>query len=381
MTMASNFGRGARAAPAGTAAAPRRARGKGARARADGASRRASRTILPWYLIVVGVAVAASTSAAQKRAVALLTADGSDGTDPLPDAAPDWLKKSGGARSLWTITNRVVTRVADDNLMLIAAGIAFYGMFAVFPALGALVSIYGLFGDTHVVQSQVQQLTVLLPRETAMLLNDSLNALLAKPSHSLNAGLLVSLGIAVWGARAGTSSMMSGLNVAVERPERRNFIKFNLIALGLTFGAILFAIIALTAVAVIPIVIAFLPLDDRMQTLLAYSRWPIFGAFVLLALDIVYRFGPSQSRPRWRLLSVGTIFAVTFWIVASWAFSLYVTRFGSYDTTYGSLGAVIVLLLWFWISALIVLIGATIDAVRADIKTRVKPRVPARLAA
>ena len=369
MTMASNFGREGRAAPAGPAVTPLRPQGKGAR------------TILPWYIIVVGVAVAASTSAAQKRAVALLTADTSDGTDPLPEAAPDWLKKSGSARSLWTISNRVVTRIADDNLMLIAAGIAFYGMFAVFPALGALVSIYGLFGDTHVVQSQVQQLTVLLPRETAMLLNDSLNALLAKPSHSLNAGLLVSLGIAVWGARAGTSSMMSGLNVAMERPERRNFIKFNLVALGLTFGAILFAIIALTAVAVIPIVIAFLPLDTTVQSWLAFSRWPVFGAFVLLALDIVYRFGPSQSRPRWRLLSVGTIFAVTFWIVASWAFSLYVTRFGSYDTTYGSLGAVIVLLLWFWISALIVLIGATIDAVRADIGTRVKRRVPARLAA
>ena len=360
MTMASNFGREGRAAPAGLAAA-RRSRSKGGRPRA-------ARAILPWYLIVVGVAVVASTSAAQKRAVALLTADRTDGTDPLPDAAPDWLKKSGGARSLWTITNRVITRVADDNLMLIAAGIAFYGMFAVFPALGALVSIYGLFGDTHVVQSQVQQLTVLLPRETATLLNDSLNALLAKPSHSLNAGLLVSLGIAVWGARAGTSSMMSGLNVAVERPERRNFIKFNLVALSLTFGAILFAMVALTAVAVIPIVIAFLPLDERMQTWLAYSRWPIFGVFVLLALDVVYRYGPSQSRPRWRLLSVGTVFAVAFWIVASWAFSLYVTRFGSYDTTYGSLGAVIVLLLWFWISALFVLMGATVDAVRADMR-------------
>ncbi len=378
MTMASNFGREGRAAPAEPAA--RRSGGRGTRP-PDAAPRRGARTILPWYLIVVGVAVVASTSAAQKRAVALLTADRTDGTDPLPEAAPDWLKKSGGARSLWTITNRVITRMADDNLMLIAAGIAFYGMFAVFPALGALVSIYGLFGDTHVVQAQVQQLTVLLPRETATLLNDSLNALLAKPSHSLNAGLLVSLGIAVWGARAGTSSMMSGLNVAVERPERRNFIKFNLVALSLTFGAILFAMVALTAVAVIPIVIAFLPLDARMQTWLAYSRWPIFGVFVLLALDIVYRFGPSQSRPRWRLLSVGTVFAVAFWIVASWAFSLYVTRFGSYDTTYGSLGAVIVLLLWFWISALIVLIGATIDAVRADIKTRVKRRVPARLAA
>ena len=217
---------------------------------------------------------------------------------------------------------------------------------------------------------QVQQITVLLPRETAALLNNALNALLSKPNASLNSGLLVSLGLAVWGARAGTSSLMSGLNMAVERPEQRSFIQFNLIALGLTFGAILFAMIALTAVAIVPIVLGVLPLDDTLRNWLAYARWPMLGAFILVALDVVYRFGPSHARPQWHFISVGTIFAVTFWILASLAFSLYVTRFGSYDTTYGPLGAVIVLLLWFWISALIVLLGATIDAVRAEIKRR-----------
>ena len=332
---------------------------------------RRSKALLPWYMIVLGVAVVASTNAAQKRAVTLLTADPvADGNDPLPQSAPDWLKTSRGARSLWTISNRVITRMGNDNLMLIAAGIAFYGMFAIFPALGALVSIFGLFGDTHVVQTQVQQLTLLLPSETAKLLNDSLNALLAKPNNSLNSGLLISVAIAIWGARAGTSSMMSGLNVAVERPERRSFVTFNLVALGLTLGAIIFAIIALTAVAIIPIVIAFLPLDPTLQAWLAYSRWPLLGLFIFLALDVVYRFGPSRSHPRWHFISVGTVLAGVFWILASGAFSLYVTRFGSYDSTYGSLGAVIVLLLWFWISALIVLLGATIDSVRSDLKAR-----------
>ncbi len=325
-------------------------------------------SVLPWYLIAIGVAVVASTSAAQKRAVAMMSADAFDATDPLPEAAPHWLKESRRARSLWTVVNRVSTRVSQDNLMLIAAGIAFYGMFAVFPALGALVSIYGLFGDTHVVQSQVQQLTVLLPRETATLINESLNALLAKPNASLNSGLLFSLALAIYGARAGTSSLMSGLNVALERRERRGFIHFNLLALGLTLGAILFAVVALTAVAIMPIVIALLPVDSTLQAWLAYSRWPVLGAFILLALDVAYRFGPSQSNPHWHFISVGTVFAGGFWIIASAAFSLYVTRFGKYDSTYGSLGAVIVLLLWFWISALIVLIGATIDSVRGELK-------------
>lgn len=347
---------------------------KSARATSSpGTSRRehsAPATILPWYLIAIGVAVVASTSAAQKRAVALLTHHEIDPTDPLPKVAPHWMKGSRKARSLWTVANRVTTRMGQDNLMLVAAGIAFYGMFAIFPALGALVSIYGLFGDTHMVQAQVQQLTNLLPPETAKLLNDSLNALLSKPNARLNSGLLISLGLAVWGARAGTSSLMSGLNMAMERPEQRSFINFNLVAIGLTFGAIIFAIIALTAVAVVPIVIDFLPLDATLRTWLAYSRWPMLGAFILLALDIVYRFGPSQTRPHWHFISVGTMFAVAFWILASWAFSLYVTKFGSYDTTYGSLGAVIVLLLWFWLSALIVLLGATIDAVRGEIRKR-----------
>ena len=218
------------------------------------------------------------------------------------------------------------------------------------------------------VQAQVQQLTVLLPNETAKLLNDSLNALLSKPNASLSSGLYISLGVAIWAARAGTSSLMTGLNVALEQPERRGILLQNAVAIGMTFGAIIFAIVALTAVAIVPIVVDVLPLNQQVKTLLAYLRWPILGAFIVVALDAAYRFGPSLEHPRWRFLSLGTLFAAGLWILGSWAFSLYVTRFGSYDKTYGSLGAVIVLLLWFWISALIVLIGATVDSVRTDMK-------------
>ena len=332
-------------------------------------TRAASTTLLPWYMIVLGVAVAASTNAAQQRAVAVLSDTGYN-TDPLPEVAPDWIKESRRARKAWTLVNRVSTRIGNDNLTLVAAGIAFYAMFSIFPALGALVSIYGLFGDTHVVQTQVQQLTVLLPPETAKLLNDALNALLTKPNASLSSGLYISLGVAIWAARAGTSSLMAGLNVALEQPERRGILRQNAVAIGMTFGAILFAIVALTAVAVVPIFVDVLPIDQQIKTWLAYSRWPILGVFIMLALDAAYRFGPSLEHPRWRFFSPGTLFAAGLWIVGSWAFSLYVTRFGSYDKTYGSLGAVIVLLLWFWISALVVLIGATIDSVRTDMKRR-----------
>ncbi len=326
------------------------------------------KSLLPWYLIVLGVAVTAATKAAQKHAVTILTEGDVDLTDPLPTVAPDWLKQNRKARSLWTIASRVTRRMSEDNLSLVAAGIAFYAMFAIFPALGALVSIYGLFGDAHIVQTQVQQLTALLPRETGKLINDALAALLLKPNASLNSGLLLSLAIAIYGARAGTSSLMAGLNIALEKRETRSIFLTEGIAIGLAFGAILFAIIALTTVAVIPLVLAYLPIDDMLATWLSYSRWPILAFFVLLALDVIYRFGPSLGAPRWRFISVGTVFAAILWIAGSWIFSVYVTRFGRYDTTYGSLGAVVVLLLWFWLSALIVLLGATVDAVRGEIR-------------
>ncbi len=327
----------------------------------------ARKSLAPWYLIVLGVAVAASTSAAQRHAVAVLGDRPVDKTDPLPEAAPAWLRRSRTARTLWTIVTRVLRRMSRDNLSLVSAGVAFYAMFAVFPALGALVSIYGLFGDAHIVQAQVQQLTALLPHETAKLINDALTALLLKPNAKLNIGLLFSLGVAVWGARAGTSSLIAGLNVACEKPETRSVFVTEGIAIGLAFGAILFAIVALTTVAVIPLVLSYLPIDATLAAWLAYARWPILAAFILLALDVIYRYGPSFRVPQWHLISTGTCFAAALWVAGTWAFSSYVTRFGSYDATYGSLGAVVVLLLWFWLSALIVLLGATVDAVRRDL--------------
>ncbi len=327
----------------------------------------ARKSLAPWYLIVLGIAVVASTSAAQRHAVAVMGDPPVDRTDPLPDAAPAWLRRSRAARTGWTIITRVLRRMSRDNLSLVSAGVAFYAMFAVFPALGALVSIYGLFGDAHIVQAQVQQLTALLPHETAKLINDALAALLSKPSSKLNFGLLFSLGIAVWGARAGTSSLIAGLNVACEKPETRSVFVTEGIAIGLAFGAIIFAIVALTTVAVIPLVLGYLPINETLATWLAYARWPILAAFILLALDVIYRFGPSSRTPQWRFISTGTCFAASLWVAGTWAFSAYVTRFGSYDATYGSLGAVVVLLLWFWLSALIVLLGATVDAVRREL--------------
>ncbi|MGD0634286.1 MAG: YihY/virulence factor BrkB family protein [Beijerinckiaceae bacterium] len=284
-------------------------------------------------------------------------------------AAMKWLKQNR-LHDLWAISAGVAHRMSRNNLSLVAAGVAFYANLAIFPALGALVSIYGLFGDTHMVQTQVQQLTALLPAETAKLINDALASLVAKPSRSLNFGLLLSFGVAIWGARGGTSSLISGLNIAYEIPETRSVWRTEATAIGLAFGAIVFAIVALTTLAVIPLALSFLPISGRLAAWLAYSRWPVLAAFILLALDVIYRFGPSLAAPRWHFISVGTLFAASLWVAGSWAFSTYVTRFGTYDATYGPLGAVVVLLLWFWLSALTILLGASVDAARGKLRQK-----------
>ena len=265
-------------------------------------------------------------------------------------------------RGIWDFTEAFSLRFGRENLSLVAAGIAFYGMFSIFPGLAAIVAVYGLFGDVHVVETQMAEYSGLMPPEAAKLVTDALVALLQKPASGLSTALAVAIGLALWSARAGTSALMTGLNIAYERPEERSFLVQQCVAIGLTAGGIVFAILSLTAIAGVPIAIGLLPLSSGMQALLAYTRWPLLGLCILLALAAVYRFAPSRPDPCWRMFSVGSLTAAFLWIAGSAAFSFYVGRFGSYDATYGSLGAVIVLLLWFWVSALVVLCGATLDA-------------------
>jgi membrane protein len=170
------------------------------------------------------------------------------------------------------------------------------------------------------------------------------------------------LAVALWSAKAAVSSLMTGLNIANEQTEKRGFIVQQIIALALTLGAVLFAMIALAALAVLPAVIAFLPLPPVMETALGLGRWPLLAILVAFALAVVYRFGAYKEHPKWRWITWGAAIATAIWIVGSAVFSFYVSHFGSYDATYGSLAAPVVLLLWFWISALIVLVGAEIDA-------------------
>jgi membrane protein len=264
--------------------------------------------------------------------------------------------------TLFQIAKNVVFRIGRDNLMLVAAGVAFYAMTAIFPAIATFVSIYGLFANPAAVQEQIAGFSNLLPATSLKLLTDALQNFASKSNSTLNVALLVSFGLALWSAKAGVSSLMTGLNIANETTEKRSFVVQQAIALALTLGAILFAMVAIGSIALLPAVIDFLPLSDGTKTALGLGRWPLLTLLVCFGLAVMYRFGPYRERAKWKWITWGAAIATVLWLAGSGAFSFYVSRFGSYDATYGSLAAPVILLLWFWLSALVALLGAEIDA-------------------
>lgn len=266
-------------------------------------------------------------------------------------------------RSLTAVAGRVWERLGNDNLTLIAAGVAFYALLAIFPAFAAFVSVYGLVADLGAVQRQIAELATFMPAEAAKLLTDALEGLIGKGASKLNLGLIVGLGLTLWSARAGMGALMTGLNVAYECDEKRSFLMQQAVALGLTAGAIVFAGVTLLAVAAVPVAIGLLPLAEEVKTVLSVARWPLLAVVVMIGFAALYAFAPSRRELHWRWLSWGAGVATILWIAGSALFSAYVSQFGSYDATYGALGAVVVLLLWFWLTALVTLLGAEINAV------------------
>jgi membrane protein len=265
-------------------------------------------------------------------------------------------------RGWWDIVMRVKDNNSRHNVSLVAAGMAFYTFLAIPSAITALVSLYGLIFDPRNVERQVETMQGVLPGEAVNVLSGQLQAITSRPASTLGIGLVVSIVLAIWSARSATSSMITALNITYEEPERRNFIWLQAISFGLTLGAVLFAVLALALIAVLPAGIHLLPLGTFGKTVTALIPWPVLLVLVMVMLAAVYRYAPSREEPRWRWVSWGAVLATALWLVGSALFSIYVGKFASYDKTYGSLGAVVVLLLWLYLSAFIVLLGAELNA-------------------
>ena len=262
----------------------------------------------------------------------------------------------------WALMKRAYQESRQDRVPLLAAGVAFYAFLALFPTLIALVMLYGLVFDPAQVTDQIQSLSGSLPEGVRSLLTDQLNSLAATPRSTLGLGLAISVAAALCSASSGIGHLVMAVNMAYDVPEQRGFVSRKLLALGPTFGALVFFAIMLTLVAVVPAVLDNVLPAGPVQILAQAVRWLLVVVCAAVALAVVYRLAPDRDGPRIAWVSIGAGVAILLWVVASVGFSIYVDNFGKYAKTYGALAGVAILMLWLWISSYAVLLGAEINA-------------------
>jgi membrane protein len=267
--------------------------------------------------------------------------------------------------------------MSKDSLSVLAAGIAFQTFFSLFPTLTAVVSLYGLVADRGMVERQIEAVQGVLPPEAVKLIAVWLHALVQGPTTRFGIGLMVSVVLALWSMWSATGMLMTAVNICYGAEQRRGFLSFNLNALALGAGLALFGILALALIALLPAALALLPVSGAWLHVLGLVRWPVLAGVIIAVLGIVYRYAPDQADTRWQWISWGSVAATALWIVGSIAFTAYVSEVGSYDRTYGSLGAVMILLLWFYLTAYVILAGAELNAEIERRTTRTK-RDPSR---
>ncbi|MEQ8346704.1 MAG: YihY/virulence factor BrkB family protein [Sneathiellaceae bacterium] len=280
-------------------------------------------------------------------------------------ASPSQRAAHPGAITLqgwWRIARRIFATNQRENLVVLAAGIGFFAMLSVFPALTAFISFYGLLADPGEVQQHAVILQPFLPTQGWTLLEQHMARVVEARDTSLGVGGLLSLVIALWSAGAGLRATMSALNASYREQEKRGLFRFYGTALLFTLGVMAVGLLSLGVIVGVPVVLDLLQLGRIGQLLVTVLPWLLLLAVVLLGVGMLYRFGPSRRAAKVRWISPGAIAATLLWLLFSLGFSLYVAFFGSYNQTYGTLGAVAALLTWFWLSAYALLLGATLNA-------------------
>ncbi len=252
--------------------------------------------------------------------------------------------------------------MVSDRVSLSAAGCAFYATLALFPAISMLVFIYGLVFDPHTVEPQLRNLRTLVPPPAYALIEERVHALVTRTGASLRLGLVISAAVTYWSASTGTKSLLSALNLAYGEVEQRGFLAFQFAGLGMTLAAIVAAVLELGVLLGLPTAIGFLGLSAYQGGLVRAGGLGGVSLFVLAALTLLYRFGPSRAPGARHVVVPGALAATVSWLIASVLFSIYVTRVGRLDVTYGPLAAVVGVMLWFYVSAYVVLLGAELNA-------------------
>jgi membrane protein len=273
-------------------------------------------------------------------------------------ALPIEIPWTGWKDILW----RTAYQVSEDRLLAIAAGVVFYGLLALFPAVTALVSCYGLFAKPDTINDHLSFLEGVMPAEAFSIVQDQIARVVAKGQAGLSFGFAVGLGIALWSANAGMKAVMDALNIVNEEHENRGFVKLNLVSLAFTIAGLFAVLAAVAAVVVTPLLLSEVGMAGLTETIVRFLRWPVLTLGMLLGLSVLYRYGPSRRAAKWEWISFGAVFATLTWFAASAALSFYFANFANYNATYGSLGAAIGTMTWMWMSAIVILFGAELNS-------------------
>jgi membrane protein len=257
---------------------------------------------------------------------------------------------------------RVKNHIGEDNLSVVAAGVSFYTFLSIFPALAALVSIYALVTDPAKLQEHISRVQVVLPVEAAQLVNQQLQRLVESNRGDLGWSVILGIFIALWSAAKGMNALITALTVAYDEKETRGFFRLNALALSLTLAGILFLIVFLFLIVGIPAILKALNLGDTAALFINFLRWPLLAIGGIFALGVLYRYAPNRATPNWRWITWGAVIATVLWLIGSALFSYYVTNFSTYNAVYGSLGVVVILMMWLLLSIYCILLGAEINA-------------------
>jgi membrane protein len=280
----------------------------------------------------------------------------------MPAAQPQQKKAPPRGWPFWKyVLARTYVEYNKDRILLIAGAVAFFAMLAIVPAITAAVSLYALVSDPATVQSHFAELQGLMPSGSLDLLRQQLQRIVSEQTRS-GVWFIIGVLIALWSAMSGMKGLIDSLNVVYEVSDERGLIRYNFIALVMTLAALVWLGIAIVGLVAIPVILSYLPFGSFGAQLANWARWPVLLIVLMIGLAALYRFGPHRRHPRWEWVSPGNVFAAAGWLAGSALMSWYLSYFANYNATYGSLGAAMALMLWLWVTAVIVLLGAELNS-------------------
>ena len=305
------------------------------------------------------------------------------GVRPRRGPAPELLEQTARPLPQLTVKRFVLElyqRISDDRVVAISAGVTFFILLAIFPATAAIVSIYGLFASTKGINGDLSSLSSILPGGAIAILGEQIKHLVANGHKTLGVAAVGGIAFSIWSANAGVKSLFDALNIVLKEKETRGFFKLNAVSLLFTLGMLLFVLIAIGAVVIVPLLLKSMAWSTYLEIVIGFARWPLIWAVLTFGIALLYRFGPGRNDIPWHWISWGSATSAFVWMIASMAFSWYAASYGTFNKTYGSLGAGVGFMTWIWISVIVILLGEEVneilDAARKPEKQAAKQAAP-----